>query len=327
LNGRALGPGREFDRIRRILQGLPSPVGAVQVGPGDDACVLEGGWVISTDLSVEGVHFRLEWITPEEAGYRAAAGGVSDLAAMAAEPVGILASVAAPGDGASAERLMEGVKELASETGAALLGGDLTRSPGPLLVDIVALGRTGTPLLRSGARVGDELWVTGRLGGAAAAAALFEAGIPVPPDLRRAFTAPRPRIEEARWLQAAGARAGIDLSDGIAGDAGHLAAASGVAVLLEEEALPLHRHLSLVDGADPLALALHGGEDYELLLAAPVGILTPRVEEFALRFDLPLSRVGSVFPGEGVLLRPRGGGEPRRPSRGGFDHFAGEGRG
>jgi thiamine-monophosphate kinase len=324
----SLGRGAEFDRIRQILGGPDRLASGVLVGPGDDATVLEGGLVISTDLSIEGIHFRLDWIAVEEAGYRAAAGGLSDLAAMGAEPVGILASVAAPGTGEQAVALMEGVKRLAAEHGAPLLGGDLTRSHGPLLVDIVSVGRADVPLLRSGAEEGDELWVTGALGAAAAAAALWSAGRPVSPELRRAFAAPRPRIQEARWLVAAGARAGLDLSDGLAGDAGHLAAASGVAVVLEEGSVPVNPALAgagLPEGTEALALALHGGEDYELLVAAPPGAIGGRVEEFRRRFDLTLSRVGRVTRGEGVFLEAPGTGELRRPDRGGFDHFGGSG--
>jgi len=218
------------------------------------------------------------------------------------------------------------VKRLAHEHGALLLGGDLTRSPGPLFLDIVSVGRAEDPLLRSGATEGDELWVTGVLGGAAGAVALWQAGRPVPPELRRAFTSPRPRILEARWLVQAGARAGMDLSDGIVGDAGHLAAASSLAMVLDEEAVPIHPNLSTValpGGVTPLALALHGGEDYELLVAAPPGRLGPRLDEFTRRFDLSLTRVGRVVRGEGVYLQPAGSGPLHRPDRRGFDHFAG----
>jgi thiamine-monophosphate kinase len=291
--------------------------------------VLGDGWVVSTDLAVEGIHFRLDWITAEEAGYRAAAGGLSDLAAMAADPVGILASVAAPGDGAGALALMEGVKRLARAHGTPLLGGDLTRSPGPLLVDIVSVGKTSAPLLRSGAKEGDELWVTGTLGGAAAAAALFNQGQPVSLELRRSFVEPRPRILESRWLVESGARAGIDLSDGLAGDAGHLAAASGVALVLAVDTIPLNaalRREAVPGTADALSFALHGGEDYELLVAAAEGSLGPRVDEFERRFDLSLTRIGRVVRGEGVYLQSPGSETLHRPDRGGFDHFA-RGRG
>jgi thiamine-monophosphate kinase len=323
-----LGPGREFDRIRGFLAGLGDPGSPVLVGPGDDAAVLEDGLVISTDLSVEGIHFRLDWIRAREAGCRAALAALSDLAAMAAQPLGMLASVAAAtGDRGSdaASELMGGIREAAEVVGAPLLGGDLTRSPGPLLVDVVVLGRTGPPLLRSGAREGDELWVTGTLGAAAGAVTLWNSGAEPPPPLRATFLRPLPRIREAVWLLEAGARAGLDLSDGLAGDAGHLAAASGVRVTLDAGAIPVAPALSGLDlprGQDPLDLALHGGEDYELLVAAPPGLLGPRVEEFAELFDLSLTRVGVVGPGLGVELIPPGGGAARPLARGGFDHFA-----
>jgi thiamine-monophosphate kinase len=277
----------------------------VLVGPGDDGAVLEGGIVLSTDLSMEGIHFRLDWMSEEEAGYRATAAGVSDLAAMGATPIGVLASVAAPAPGDEAELLMLGVRRFCAEYGIPLLGGDLTRSPGPLLIDLVSVGRTERPLLRSGAEVGDELWVTGHLGGAAAAVALWEAGRVPSGEVLKAFLSPRPRLEEALFLVEAGAHAGLDLSDGIAGDAGHIAAASGVAVVLDPSALPIHPVLASADlpeGVDSVSLALHGGEDYELLVSAPRGVLGERVEEFRRRFDLSLTRVGRVARGEGVFV-------------------------
>ena len=323
----ALGPGREFERIRAILRDLPDLHTAVEVGPGDDAAVLTNGTVLSTDLGIEGVHFRLDWISATEAGYRTAAAGVSDLAAMAAEPVGILVSLGAPGDGALAEELMAGVKSLAREFGMTLLGGDLTRSPGPLIVDIVSIGHVPKPLLRSGAKVGDEVWVTGTLGGAAAGVALWEAGQTVPETLRQAFAAPRPRIDEARWLLEAGATAGIDLSDGLAGDAGHIAAASEVAVVIDSNALPLHSELAdlqLPEGISPSDLALRGGDDFELLVAAPQGLLDGRVVEFVRRFDLGLTRVGRVIEGVGVMLGSEDSDAATRRTRGGYDNFSRE---
>jgi thiamine-monophosphate kinase len=298
----------------------------VAVGPGDDAVVLADGLVVSTDMAVEGIHFRLDWLSAEEAGYRSAAGAMSDLAAMAADPIGVLASVAAPGDGSVAEELMAGVRALVETFGAALLGGDLARSPGPLVVDVVSLGRASRPLLRSGAQEGDELWVTGVLGGAAAAVALWSAGRPVPAVLRAAFVAPRPRIAEARWLAEAGARAGIDLSDGLAGDAAHVGAASGLAIVLEERALPVHpllADLALPAEATALDLVLHGGDDYELLVAAEAGRIEAAVSEFEARFGLSLTRVGRLERGSGVYLAPADGAAPVPLARGGYDHFAG----
>lgn len=327
--GAVFGPGKEFERIRSILADLPATDG-VAVGPGDDAAVLEDGVVLSTDLAVEGVHFRLDWISAEEAGYRSAASAVSDLAAMAAEPVGVLVSAAAPGDGSAALALMAGVKALVGDVGTALLGGDLARSPGPLIVDVVSVGRASRPLLRSGAREGDELWVTGTLGGAATAVALWSSKQPVPPDLRSAFAAPRPRLKEARWLLEAGARAGIDLSDGLAGDAAHLGAMSGLAVELDRDALPVHpilAGLTLPGELTALNLALHGGDDFELLVAAPPGRLEGEAKGFRERFGVSLTRVGRLARGAGVVLCAAASGARAPLGRGGYDHFGGTGPG
>jgi len=318
----ALGPGVEFDRIRSFLQGRAS-AGHVRVGPGDDAAVLADGTVLSSDLSVEGIHFRLDWMDPVEAGFRATAAALSDLAGMAARPLGILASVAVPAPGTLAGPLMQGVREAAEGAGTILLGGDLTRSPGPAVLDVMVVGRTLHPLLRSGARDGDELWVTGTVGASTAAVEAWASGRAPDPRARRAHVRPRPRLGEALWLlEAAGARAGLDLSDGMAGDAGHLAAASGLGVVLDGRAVLSVAHREAGEGEDPvLARALHGGEDYELLVALPPGAGGARVEEFRQRFDLSLSRVGRMVAGEGVHLRPLDGGPPVRLSRGGWDHF------
>lgn len=322
-----LGPGGEFDLIRRLVEDHPLPE-EVRVGPGDDAAVLDGGWVVSTDVSVEGVHFRRDWLTPTEIGYRAAAAGLSDLAAMGARPVAILLTLVLPPDEAHAlaPALQAGAREAASAVGAGVAGGDLSRSPGPLVVDVVALGRTVAPVLRSGGLVGDELWVTGTLGGAAGAVRVRQGGGVPAPLLHEAFARPRPRVAEALWLVERGVvRAGLDLSDGLAGDAGHLAAAAGVAIEVDVEDLPLHPGLLLgqFSRQEAVVLALQGGEDYELAFLAPPGVVGPLVPEFTARFGIPLTRVGSALPGEGV----RTGSGPTGtsiPGRHGFSHFEDE---
>ena len=316
-----LGPGQEFDRIREVLRGARSDSAQVLVPVGDDATVLAPDLVLSTDLALEGVHFRLDWVDPGEAGARAVSAAVSDLAAMGAELIGVLASVAAPpGDdwAPRAAAFMAGIRDRVEDLGGILLGGDLTRSPKGLLADVVAVGRTNRPLLRSGARPGDEVWVTGWLGGAAAAVRLWEEGAPVPPSLRRRYASPEPRLAEARWLVGeAGARAGLDLSDGLAGDAGHLAAASGLMVILEAHALPREPHPEVT-----LEEALHGGDDFELLVVLPPGAEADgRAGAFRERFNLPLTRVGTLREGRGVALASPNGGEPVVLTRGGWDHF------
>lgn len=312
----ALGRGGEFDLIRRFIAAETEQLAApeVMVGPGDDAAVLADGWVISTDLSVEDVHFRRAWLSDEEIGWRAAAAAVSDMAAMAAAPVGFLLSCAAPGDGSvDLEAVNRGVRDVASRVGATVIGGDLSRSPGPLLLDVVVLGRSTWPVQRSGAEAGDHVWVTGSLGGAAEAVAEWSEGREPSSSLRARFARPPLRTPTARCLaEHQIVDAMIDLSDGLVGDAGHLAAASGVAILLEEDRIPRAEGVSL-------ERALHGGEDYELCFVTDPGAVD--VAYFREHFDVEIERVGRVEEGEGVWLLD-GQGERTRLERGGFDHWS-----
>lgn len=323
-----LGGGGEFDLIRRLLGPDWVPPPGVVVGPGDDCAVLDDGLVVSTDLAVEGIHFRYEWVTPEEAGFRAAAGALSDLAAVASRPVGVFLSMALPESDASAVAVafQAGVGAACHREEVSVLGGDLARSPGPAVLNVTVLGKTLKPVLRNGVRPGHEVWVTGRLGGSAAAVALWEAGRTPGEDLRTAFASPRPRIREARWLADRVPMGGlIDLSDGLTGDAGHLAAASGVGIVLDADSIPLHEGLAEAGDAvqDPLGFALGGGEDFELCFSVPPGSLDDWRDPFQDTFDLPLTRVGSAVEGEGVVV---GGGKEDGSARlpRGFSHFEGE---
>jgi thiamine-monophosphate kinase len=291
-----LGPGAEFDLIRRFLAGSEDP--RVRVGPGDDCAVVAGdGIALSVDMAVEDVHFRRAWLEPAEIGYHAAAAAISDLAAMAARPIGILASLAlGPGDeeefGAD---VMAGVAAAARDSGAALLGGDLTRSPGPLVVDIVAVGEAPSPVLRSGARAGDEVWVTGRLGAAAAAVAAWLDGRVPLPEARAAFARPTPRTREALWLAQRGIpTAMVDLSDGLAGDASHIAAASGVRVMIRADWLPVAGAAAAMGPSAGVHLAAAGGQDYELCFTARAGTVDGVVGEFEGEFGVGVTRVGEV---------------------------------
>jgi thiamine-monophosphate kinase len=330
--GIGLGPGAEFRRIEALLaaSGAPGPGPDVLAGPGDDAAVLrpaaDESIVVSSDLSVEGVHFHREWLTWEEVGWRAVASGLSDLAAMGARPLGVLVSLAVPPetDDRTLAELASGLGDLLRSVDTPILGGDLSRSPGTVVLDVVALGADPAPVGRGDARPGDELWVTGRLGGAAVATAAWTAGLEPSPEARAAFARPRPRIGEMRWLrQRAAIRAAIDLSDGLLGDAGHLSTASGVAIQLEAHRIPLHATLEeYANRRAAEGIALAGGEDYELLLAAPSGSLEPLRSEFEARFDLSLTRVGVVRPGDGVRVTGADG-RPVTPARPSFDHFGG----
>lgn len=312
-----LGPGAEFDIIRRFYPADRSAgaairmPAAVRVGSGDDCAVVRGeGIALSTDISVEGVHFLREWLQPEEIGYRAAAAALSDLAAVAATPIGVLASLAVDGSEIDiAPRIMDGVRAAAAGARAVLLGGDMARTDGPIVADIVVVGNALRPVLRRGARSGDSLWVTGELGAAAAAVRAWKSGATPEPAARLAFALPTPRIAEAIWLATRGALdALIDLSDGLAGDVGHIAAASGVRIIIDAAAVPIHPtvHAHTPDHDHALRLALTGGEDYELCFAAPPGSVERIAPAFTDTFDVPLTCVGSVHSGAGVMLRSNG---------------------
>ena len=281
-----MGQGAEFDAIREVLVRL----GDRAAGVGDDAAelVVPRGEriVVTVDAAVENVHFRRDWLTAREIGVRAAAGAVSDLAAMAATPLGLLVAVTLPTKWRSElADIMDGVGEVAAMVKAPVIGGNLSRGDS-LTITITAVGSAFTALRRDGARAGHRLYVTGRLGGPGAALRAWRDGREPDPEHRRRVASPAPRIAEARWLAAAGATAAVDISDGLAGDAGHLAAASGADVELHLERLPL------VAGVSPLEAAA-SGEEYELLIAAP-GELD--VDAFADRFGVPLTAIGTVGP-------------------------------
>jgi thiamine-monophosphate kinase len=324
-----LGDGREFDLIRRFLgdagsDAVPVPA-AVRVGPGDDCAIVRGeGLALSVDMSVEGVHFLREWLEPEEIGYRAAAAALSDLAATAAVPIGVLVALALRTEDVEpmATLIMDGVRAAAAGQRAVLLGGDNTRSPGPIVIDVVVVGDAARPVLRTGACPGDSIWVTGELGAATAAVRAWRTGRAPDAAARLAFALPTPRTAEAVWLAGRGVlHALIDVSDGLAGDVAHIAAASGVQVVLDAASIPVHPVLHAGTVSDPLALALSGGEDYELCFAAPPGAVENIVQEFTDAFDLRLTCVGSVHDGGGVMLR-RPDGSTTPLDQGGYDHFA-----
>lgn len=309
----ALGPGGEFDRIRRALARL----GPNAASTGDDCAFVEVGALrlaLSCDLTIEGTHFRAGWLAPEELGWRATAAALSDLAAVAARPLGVLTSVAVPAEWPEEHfvDLMEGVGHAARSVGAVVWGGDLVRAD-RVAIDVMVAGRIdGEPVRRGGAQVGDELWVTGALGGPFRAVAAWNAGAEPEETARARFAHPVPRVAEALWLKERGTRAMIDLSDGLVADAGHLAAASGVGIAIDPDLVPLHPAVEVVDEA------LVSGEEYELLLALPAGAGASAAEAFRAAFELPLTRVGVVERGAGVQVRRRSGPVTLPPS---FAHF------
>ncbi len=315
-----LGGGAEFELIRRLLGASAPDPPRVVVGAGDDCALIAAGddyLAISIDLTVEGVHFRSEWGTPELIGQRAMRAAASDLAAMGATPLAALVGFGVPRerDPSFAVQVSAGCRNAAEGSGLAIIGGDLSRGGTKLTVDVVVVGTVKEPLLRSAARAGDELYVTGSLGASAAAVWTWNAGREPPPEWYQRFWLFKPRLAEARWLAERGATAAIDVSDGLVADAGHIAAASGVAVEIEAEAVPV------ATSVDP-QLALTGGEDYELIVTVPGGIFSDEtIKEFERQFGIPLSRIGRVVVGSGVRAFSSSGEELEFAGKG-FDHFA-----
>ena len=303
MSGRTPKAKGEFERLREIVARL----GKRAHGLGDDcAFVPLGGTTlaVSIDCSIEGIHFRPDWLTFEEIGWRSAAAALSDLAAAGATPVGVLVSLGLPGGSTEhGSDIMSGVGDAATSVGAKVLGGDLVRSE-QYLVDVCVLGSAERPLRRAGAQVGDGVWVTGRLGGAGLALAGYRSRTRPGGALGRRYSHPEPRIAAGRWLAAHGATAMIDISDGLAADAGHLAAASGVGLEIALERLPCW------DGVAPLTAAA-SGEEFELLVTLPASFNAPPAFE--------LTRIGECLRGGGVRLL-EGNTPVALPA--GYDHFA-----
>jgi thiamine-monophosphate kinase len=324
----------------------------VRLGIGDDCallCVKPGEEIaVTTDFSITGRHFELAWHPPEAIGHRVLARGLSDLAAMGARPLAAFLSLGVPAElvrGGSArsgkpgrqsrpgqqcwiDRFYNGLLALAGEFHAPLAGGDLSESP-IAAADIVLLGAVpqGKALLRSGARTGDAIYVTGSLGGAAAGLALLKGlagtqktsaavGLKIPRKFEAALARhlyPQPRVRQGLWLSKRGvATAAIDLSDGLSTDLHHLCDESGVAAEVNADALPISAGATLMQ-------ALHGGEDYELLFTARPGARVPR--KIA---GVPITRIGSVTRRSTkrpvVTLVTPAGGEALEAL--GWEHFA-----
>lgn len=271
--------------IRRRMEGRYPP--EVARGIGDDCAVLQPQpgmeWVITTDTQVEDVHFRRAWLTPYQIGWRSMAVNLSDIAAMGAQPFGALAALTLPAatEARVFDQLLDGLCDLGLRFNCPLIGGNLARDPTHLSLTLTLLGHVplGAAVLRGGARPGDEIWVSGRLGGAAAGLRTFLQTVPLADDVRTAlrqrYAQPQPRVGEGIFLRASGCLTSmIDLSDGLAGDLGHLCEESAVGAQLVVDALPLQRGVREVAatlGEDPIELALRGGRILNSAIRLPLG--------------------------------------------------------
>jgi thiamine-monophosphate kinase len=310
-----LGEKKLIERIRRSARGGKSLV----TGIGDDCAVLRvprgHELLVTTDFTIENVHFRRDWHAPELVGRRCLTRGLSDIAAMGGEPRAAFLSLAVAGEVPQkwVDRFLKGLLALAGEFDVPLAGGDTAQSASGIQADIVVVGSVpkGKAVLRSGAKPGDQIYVTGRLGGAAAVLARLIESKPVGANLRR--FRPEPRVAVARWLrQREKASAMIDLSDGLSTDLEHICTESRVGAEIEAAAIPRAR---LASGAEPVALelALHGGEDYELLFTSATAVPS-RVA------GVPITRIGRITRSRGMRLIGADG-KPRALKAEGWEHF------
>jgi thiamine-monophosphate kinase len=309
----------EFEIIDRISSLLPPAPPEVLVPIGDDCAVLRFGqtsWVAASDMLVSGHHFK-GWAAPEDVGYKAVGVNVSDVAAMGGSPRLILTSGGAP-DPETTLRCFEGVMEACEEFGVYPLGGDTT-SAGVLTVDVAVLGElSAPPVLRSSARAGELLAVTGELGASAAGLLALEGEEPGWGRLVRRHLRPEPRVEAGRAAAGLGVGAMMDLSDGLASDVRRVCRRSGVGCIVDLDLLPVAedtRELVRSLGRDPEELAATGGEDYELLISAP----GPVLDALARSVEVPVTVIGEVTAGAAVVFRRAG--EPVGDLSG-WDHFA-----
>jgi len=307
----------EFELIARLTKNLPTNE-AVVAGAGDDCAVLDLGIpeklvLFKTDAVVEGVHFIRE-TPPEKIGRKALARCLSDIAAMAGTPTAALVTIGLPKDfdAEFVAKIYDGLNAVAKKHGVAVAGGETTTNPGGLLISIALLGTVarGKPVLRSGAKAGDAIFVTGELGGSLAGKHLdFE-----------------PRLAEARWLaEHFTLHAMMDVSDGLAGDLRHIVNASKVGAVLLKTALPVARAAKVrarEDAAKPAVLAaLTDGEDFELLFTVAGRDAVKLLDGWKKKFpDIKLSCIGKIVAGEGIELRDKSGSQKLNVN--GYVHFA-----
>ncbi|HEX6212144.1 MAG TPA: thiamine-phosphate kinase [Methylomirabilota bacterium] len=331
------GDRRGEEALVRTIRALTAATdgGGVRVGIGDDCAVLEtqpgASLLATTDLLLEDVHFRRRWAEPADIGWKALAVNLSDIAAMGGRPRWALVALACPED-TSAEEIeafYEGALALARSHAVTIVGGDTAASPGGWMINVTLLGETTAPRLRSTARAGDAIAITGTLGRSAAGLAVLEretapAGVDAAllAEVTAAHLRPRPRVPEGEWLAAAGGvTAMMDLSDGLGLDLPRLLSESGVGADVDVDRLPIDgaaRVVAAALGADPAAWATGGGEDYELLLTCEPTQVARLQRGLAEACGTRLTPVGTITAGRG--LRWSSGGVEVRVARG-YEHF------
>jgi len=333
-----LGERALLGRIQARLNTTGRPSASLVLGIGDDAAVVaptrNAHVVLTTDAHVEQVHFDRRFSTPANVGYRALAVNLSDLAAMGATPRWALLSLAMPGNLQvhDVEELVDGLASLASQFGTHVIGGNLTRTAGPLVVDVTAIGevKPRRMLTRSGGRPGDALYVSGMIGAAAAGLEMLHAAAQEGKGSRvesancsARYLRPEPRVRLGIAIaQARAAHAAIDLSDGLADAVQQLAEASGCGVEVDADALPIDaaaRAWWRAAGKDAVREAMRGGDDYELLFAIPRAY-GGRLRHARTRVAEPvLTRIGVLTKDRGARVLLRHGGRESLPA--GFEHF------
>ncbi len=299
MNVSDLGEFGLIDRLAAALRAEPPP--ELIVGIGDDAAAwrfADGVLLATTDTLVQGVHFLPQLSPWPDLGWKALAVNVSDIAAMGGDPLFALVTLALPPDTAveAIDGLYAGLQECAREYGVSVVGGDVVRAP-QVSVTVALLGRTqlaasGEPLLlrRDAARPGDAIAVTGSLGDAAAGLRRLRAGAPPSDPLARAHLRPRPPLRTAREAARLGVACGIDVSDGLLQDVGHLCRMSGLAADIRAGAVPLSADLRAAYPEDALALACSGGEDYQMVVAAP----EETIRRLQTTADVPVTVIGET---------------------------------
>jgi len=320
-------PLTEDGLIAAIADVVGAPSRPLRVGIGDDAAAWQPNAhhlaLITTDLLIDGVHFRLSGSTPEALGRKALAENLSDIAAMGGSPMVVVIGLGmtATIDEPWIRGFYRGMSALASRSRCSIAGGDIVRAS-TLTIAITVVGevRRTSMRLRSGAHAGDVAAVTGPLGMGAAGLRLLDAGTREGDAVQR-YLSPEPRLAEGKFLGSRRAvNAMMDVSDGLSTDIGRMARASHVDAIVERERLVVHPSIARA-GADPVDLILNGGDDYELLVAVDARAFPYVARTFQARFGRPLERVGRFEAGEGAAWIESGGRRESLPARG-YDHLS-----